>query len=135
MKRTAIVCLSATAMLTGVLSGCTDSKSNGGNKPADPDDKEAASAQVIAKFAAAWEKAWAPNGKPDEAAALTDAPTTFGPRLDGLDSALVAATVAVKPQGDVSCSDDNTCTQNLDVTAQLRGIGPMAWTSTATAVK
>ncbi len=90
MKRTAIVCLSATAMLTGVLSGCTDSKSNGGNKPADPDDKEAASAQVIAKFAAAWEKAWAPNGKPDEAAALTDAPTTFGPRLDGLDSALVA---------------------------------------------
>jgi cell division protein FtsI/penicillin-binding protein 2 len=135
VKRTAIVCLSATAMLTGILSGCTDSKSDGGNKPADPDDKEAASAQVIATFAAAWEKAWAPNGKPDEAAALTDAPTTFGPRLDGLDSALVAATVAVKPQGDVSCSDDNTCTQNLDVTAQLRGIGAMAWTSTATAVK
>src|SRR6266545_2393089 len=130
VKRAVVLSVS-TALL---LAGCSDSKPDA-NKTADPDDKEAASGQVIAKFAAAWVKAWAPNGKPDEAAALTDAPTTFGPRLDGIDSALVAATVKVTPQGEVSCSDDNTCTQNLAVEAQLRGIGPMTWTSTATAVK
>jgi len=130
VKRAVVLSLS-TALL---LAGCSDSKPDA-NKTADPDDKEAASGQVIAKFAAAWVKAWAPSGKPDEAAALTDAPTTFGPRLDGIDSALVAATVKVTPQGEVSCSDDNTCTQNLAVEAQLRGIGPMTWTSTATAVK
>src|SRR6266545_6704877 len=80
VKRAVVLSLS-TALL---LAGCSDSKPDA-NKTADPDDKEAASGQVVAKFAAAWVKAWAPNGKPDEAA-LTDAPTTFGPRLDGIDS-------------------------------------------------
>lgn len=130
MKRTAILLLSVALLATG----CSDSKPKAGES-ADPDDEQAASAQVISQFAAAWVKAWAPDGKPDEAAALTDAPTTFGPELDGIDSALVAAEVKVSPQGEPSCSNDTTCSQDLAVEALLRGIGPMTWTSKATAVK
>jgi cell division protein FtsI/penicillin-binding protein 2 len=130
VKRPAIVCL-ATALL---LAGCSDSP-KGDNEPADPNDAQAASAEVISKFAAGWVKAWAPDGKPDEAAALTDAPATFGPQLDGIDSALVAASAKVTPQGEPDCTDDNTCTQDLAVEAVLRGIGTMKWTSKATAVK
>jgi cell division protein FtsI/penicillin-binding protein 2 len=130
VKRTAaIVCLSVLL----VTAGCTDSKSDGG-KP-DPNNEKQASADVVKNFAAAWVKAWAPNGKPDEAAALTDDPTTFGPRLDGVDSALVAQSVTVTPQGEPKCSDGSNCTQDLAVEAVLRGIGTMKWTSTATAVK
>jgi cell division protein FtsI/penicillin-binding protein 2 len=130
VKRTAILLLSVALLATG----CSDSKPKAGES-ADPDDEQAASAQVISQFAAAWVKAWAPDGKPDEAAALTDAPTTFGPELDGIDSALVAAEVKVSPQGEPSCSNDTTCSQDLAVEALLRGIGPMKWTSKATAVK
>jgi cell division protein FtsI/penicillin-binding protein 2 len=130
VKRTAITCLSAMLLLTA----CTGDKSDGG-KPADPDNEKAASAEVIKAFAAGWVKAWAPEGKPDEAAALTDAPATFGPRLDGIDSALAAASVQVTPQGEPACTDDTTCTQDLAVEAVLRGIGTMKWTSKATAVK
>ncbi|MEV8377730.1 penicillin-binding transpeptidase domain-containing protein [Kribbella sp. NPDC056861] len=131
MKRTAaIVCLSAVL----VTAGCTDSKSGDGGKP-DPDNEKQASAEVVKNFAAAWVKAWAPNGKPDEAAALTDTPTTFGKRLDEVDTALVAQSVTVTPQGDPKCADDNNCTQDLAVEAVLRGIGTMKWTSTASAVK
>jgi cell division protein FtsI/penicillin-binding protein 2 len=129
VKRTAaIVCLSALL----VTAGCSDSKSGG---KADPNNEKQASAAVVKSFADAWVKAWAPNGKPDEAAALTDAPTTFGPRLDSVDTALVAQSVTVTPQGEPNCSDSNTCTQDLAVEAILRGIGTMKWTSTATAVK
>lgn len=117
-----------------LAAGCTDSKPEAG-KSADPDDEKAASAQLIGQFAAAWVKAWAPDGKPDAAAALTDNPAVFGPQLDGIDSALVAASVKVTPTGEPACSDDNTCTQDLAVEAVLRGIGTMKWTSKATAVK
>jgi cell division protein FtsI/penicillin-binding protein 2 len=131
VKRTAaIVCLSAVL----VTAGCSDSKSGSGGKP-DPNNEKQASAAAVKAFAAAWVKAWAPSGKPDEAAALTDAPTTFGPRLDSVDTALVAQSVTVTPQGDPNCSDGNNCTQDLAVEAVLRGIGTMKWTSTATAVK
>ncbi|TCM45988.1 penicillin-binding transpeptidase domain-containing protein [Kribbella sp. VKM Ac-2568] len=131
MKRTAaIVCLSAVL----VTAGCSDSKPDSGGK-ADPNNEKQASAEAVKSFAAAWVKAWAPNGKPDEAAALTDAPTTFGPRLDGVDTALVAQSATVTPQGEPNCTDGNTCTQELAVEAVLRGIGTMKWTSTATAVK
>jgi cell division protein FtsI/penicillin-binding protein 2 len=131
VKRTAaIVCLSAVL----VTAGCTDSKSDSGGKP-DPNNEKQASAEVVKNFAAAWVKAWAPDGKPDAAAALTDTPATFGKRLDEVDSALVAQSVTVTPQGDPKCSDDNNCTQDLAVEAILRGIGTMKWTSTAAAVK
>jgi cell division protein FtsI/penicillin-binding protein 2 len=130
VKRTAaIVCLSSLL----ITAGCSDSKSSGG-KP-DPNDEKQASAEVVKQFADAWVKAWAPDGKPDAAAALTDSPTTFGKRLDDVDSALVASAVKVTPQGDPKCSDGSTCTQELAVEAELRGIGTMKWTSTATAVK
>jgi len=130
VKRTAaIVCLSSLL----ITAGCSDSKSSGG-KP-DPNDEKQASADVVKQFADAWVKAWAPDGKPDAAAALTDSPTTFGKRLDDVDTALVASTVTVTPQGDPKCSDGTTCTQELAVEAELRGIGTMKWTSTATAVK
>ncbi|QNE19709.1 penicillin-binding protein [Kribbella qitaiheensis] len=131
MKRTAaIVCLSAVL----VTAGCSDSKSGSDGKP-DPNNEKQASASAVKAFAAAWVKAWAPDGKPDEAAALTDAPTTFGPRLDSVDTALVAQSVTVTPQGDPSCSDGSNCTQDLAVEAILRGIGTMKWTSKATVVK
>ena len=130
MKRTAaIVCTSALL----VTAGCSTSKGSGGT--VDPNNEKQASAAVVKAFAAAWVKAWAPNGKPDEAAALTDAPTTFGPRLDGVDTALVAASVTVTPQGEPKCADSSNCTQDLAVEAILRGIGTMKWTSTATVVK
>ncbi|GAA0576499.1 penicillin-binding protein [Kribbella sandramycini] len=131
MKRTAaVVCVSSLL----ITAGCSDSKSGDGGK-ADPDNEKQASAQVVKQFADAWVKAWAPDGKPTEAAALTDNPTAFGKRLDDVDSALVASSVKVTPQGEVNCSDDATCTQELAVEAELRGIGAMKWTSTATAVK
>ncbi|GAB2637477.1 penicillin-binding transpeptidase domain-containing protein [Kribbella swartbergensis] len=130
MKRTtAIVCLSSLL----ITAGCSDSKS--GDGPADPNDEKQASAEVVKQFADAWVAAWAPDGKPDAAGALTDNPTVFAKRLDEVDSALVASTVKVAPQGDPECSDGNTCTQDLAVEAELRGIGTMKWTSTATAVK
>ena len=131
VKRTAAA-LTTSALIVG-LTACSDSKpdADGGDK----NDPAAASKQLIGSFAAAWVKAWAPDGKPDEAAALTDAPTTFGPRLDSIDSAIVAQSVTVTPQGDPTCADDNTCTQDLAVEAVLRGIGTMKWTSKATAVK
>ncbi|TDO67580.1 cell division protein FtsI/penicillin-binding protein 2 [Kribbella sp. VKM Ac-2571] len=129
MKRTtAIVCLSSLL----ITAGCSDSKSGGGGKSGN--DEQQASGAVIKQFADAWVKAWAPNGKPDAAGALTDNPTVFAKRLDDVDTALVASTVTVTPQGDPKCTDGN-CTQELAVEAQLRGIGAMKWTSTATAVK
>ncbi|MET9275503.1 penicillin-binding transpeptidase domain-containing protein [Kribbella sp. NPDC003557] len=129
MKRTtAIVCLSSLL----ITAGCSDSKSGGGKSGS---DEQKASGAVIKQFADAWVKAWAPDGKPDAAGALTDNPTVFGKRLDDVDSALVASTVTVTPQGDPKCTDDANCTQELAVEAQLRGIGAMKWTSTATAVK
>lgn len=129
MKRTtAIVCLSSLL----ITAGCSDSKSGGGGKSGS--DEQQASGAVIKQFADAWVKAWAPNGKPDAAGALTDNPTVFAKRLDDVDSALVASTVTVAPQGDPKCTDGN-CTQELAVEAQLRGIGAMKWTSTATAAK
>lgn len=131
MKRTATVIVSLALL---AAAGCSDSKPKAGETP-DPGDEKAASAQVISQFAAAWVKAWAPDGKPDEAAALTDAPTTFGPELDGIDSALVAASVKVTPKGETECSNKTTCSQDLDVEAVLRGIGTMKWTSKATAVR
>ncbi|MGZ0150058.1 penicillin-binding transpeptidase domain-containing protein [Kribbella sp. WER1] len=129
MKRTtAIVCLSSLL----ITAGCSDSKSGGGGSG---NDEQKASGAVIKQFADAWVKAWAPNGKPDAAGALTDNPTVFAKRLDDVDSALVANTVTVTPQDNPKCSDGSNCTQNLAVEAQLRGIGTMKWTSTATAVK
>ncbi|MFI5691268.1 penicillin-binding transpeptidase domain-containing protein [Kribbella sp. NPDC051586] len=129
MKRTtAIVCLSSLL----ITAGCSDSKSGGGKSG---NDEQQASGAVIKQFADAWVKAWAPDGKPDAAGALTDNPTVFAKRLDDTDTALVASTVTVAPQGDPKCSDANNCTQELAVEAQLRGIGAMKWTSTATAVK
>ena len=129
MKRTtAIVCLSSLL----ITAGCSDSKSGGGGKSGS--DEQQASGAVIKQFADAWVKAWAPNGKPDAAGALTDNPTAFAKRLDDVDSALVASTVTVAPQGDPKCTD-GSCTQELAVEAQLRGIGAMKWTSTATAAK
>ncbi|TCC15784.1 penicillin-binding transpeptidase domain-containing protein [Kribbella speibonae] len=129
MKRTtAIVCLSSLL----ITAGCSDSKSGGGGKSGS--DEQQASGAVIKQFADAWVKAWAPNGKPDAAGALTDNPTVFAKRLDDVDSALVASTVTVTPQGEPKCTDGN-CTQDLAVEAQLRGIGAMKWTSTATAAK
>ncbi|GAA1111106.1 penicillin-binding transpeptidase domain-containing protein [Kribbella jejuensis] len=129
MKRTtAIVCLSSLL----ITAGCSDSKSGGGKSG---NDEQKASGAVIKQFADAWVQAWAPNGKPDAAGALTDNPTVFAKRLDDVDTALVASTVTVTPQDVPKCSDGNNCTQNLAVEAQLRGIGTMKWTSTATAVK
>ncbi|WP_410786606.1 penicillin-binding transpeptidase domain-containing protein [Kribbella sp. C-35] len=129
MKRTtAIVCLSSLL----ITAGCSDSKSGGGGKSGS--DEQQASGAVIKQFADAWVKAWAPNGKPDAAGALTDNPTVFAKRLDDVDSALVASTVTVTPQGEPKCTD-GSCTQELAVEAQLRGIGAMKWTSTATAAK
>ncbi|MER7251128.1 penicillin-binding transpeptidase domain-containing protein [Kribbella sp. NPDC000426] len=129
MKRTtAIVCLSSLL----ITAGCSDSKSGGGKSGS---DEQQASGAVIKQFADAWVKAWAPDGKPDAAGALTDNPTVFAKRLDDTDTALVASTVTVTPQGDPKCSDASNCTQELAVEAQLRGIGAMKWTSTATAVK
>ncbi|GAA1591561.1 MULTISPECIES: penicillin-binding transpeptidase domain-containing protein [Kribbella] len=129
MKRTtAIVCLSSLL----ITAGCSDSKSGGGGSG---NDEQKASGAVIKQFADAWVQAWAPNGKPDAAGALTDNPTVFAKRLDDVDSALVANTVTVTPQDNPKCSDGNNCTQDLAVEAQLRGIGTMKWTSTATAVK
>ena len=130
MKRTtAIVCLSSLL----ITAGCSDS--SGGSGTPDPNDEKQASAEVVKQFAAAWVAAWAPDGKPDAAGALTDNPTVFAKRLDDTDSALVASTVKVTPQGDPDCKDGNTCTQDLAVEAELRGIGTMKWTSTATATK
>ncbi|MEU8225403.1 penicillin-binding transpeptidase domain-containing protein [Kribbella sp. NPDC048915] len=130
MKRTtAIVCLSSLL----ITAGCSDSKSGGGEDSGSKEQQAAGA--VIKQFADAWVKAWAPDGKPDAAGALTDDPTTFAKRLDDVDSALVANTVTVAPQGRPNCTDDNNCTQELAVEAQLRGIGAMKWTSTATAVK
>ncbi|TDD46465.1 penicillin-binding protein [Kribbella antibiotica] len=131
MKRTTAVVVLSSLLITA---GCSDSKSGDGGK-ADPNDEKQASAQLVKQFADAWVKAWAPDGKPTDAAALTDNPTAFGKRLDDVDTAIVASTVTVVPQGDVQCSNDTTCTQELAVEAQLRGIGAMKWTSTATAVK
>ncbi|RZU20363.1 cell division protein FtsI/penicillin-binding protein 2 [Kribbella rubisoli] len=129
MKRTtAIVCLSSLL----ITAGCSDSKSGGGKSG---NDEQKASGAIIKQFADAWVAAWAPDGKPDAAGALTDNPTVFAKRLDDTDTALVASTVTVAPQGDPKCSDANNCTQELAVEAQLRGIGAMKWTSTATAVK
>jgi hypothetical protein len=128
-RTTAIVCLSSLL----ITAGCSDSKA--GDGPADPNDEKQASAEVVKQFADAWVAAWAPDGKPDAAGALTDNPTVFAKRLDEVDSALVASTVKVTPQGDPECSDGNNCTQDLAVEAELRGIGTMKWTSTATAVK
>ncbi|HZX02588.1 penicillin-binding transpeptidase domain-containing protein [Kribbella sp.] len=129
MKRTtAIVCLSSLL----ITAGCSGGKSGGGKSG---NDEQNASGAVIKQFADAWVKAWAPNGKPDAAGALTDNPTVFAKRLDDTDSALVANTVTVTPQDNPKCSDASNCTQNLAVEAQLRGIGTMKWTSTATAVK
>ncbi|WP_432884217.1 penicillin-binding transpeptidase domain-containing protein [Kribbella sp. CA-245084] len=129
MKRTtAIVCLSSLL----ITAGCSDSKSGGGKSG---NDEQKASGAVIKQFADAWVAAWAPDGKPDAAGALTDNPTVFAKRLDDTDTALVASTVTVAPQGDPKCTDANNCTQELAVEAQLRGIGAMKWTSTATAVK
>jgi cell division protein FtsI/penicillin-binding protein 2 len=128
-RTTAIVCLSSLL----ITAGCSDSKA--GDGPADPNDEKQASAEVVKQFADAWVAAWAPDGKPDAAGALTDNPTVFAKRLDEVDSALVASTVKVTPQGDPECSDGNNCTQNLAVEAELRGIGTMKWTSTAIAVK
>ncbi|NUS00278.1 MAG: penicillin-binding protein, partial [Kribbellaceae bacterium] len=129
MKRTtAIVCLSSLL----ITAGCSDSKSGGGKSG---NDEQKASGAVIKQFADAWVQAWAPNGKPDAAGALTDNPTVFAKRLDDVDSALVASTVTVTPQDIPKCSDASNCTQDLAVEAQLRGIGTMKWTSTATAVK
>ncbi|MEU4605349.1 penicillin-binding transpeptidase domain-containing protein [Kribbella sp. NPDC023972] len=131
MKRTtAIVCLSSLL----ITAGCSDSKTGSDGKP-DPNDEKQASAEVVKQFAAAWVAAWAPDGKPDAAGALTDNPTVFAKRLDEVDSALVASTVKVTPQEEPKCSDGNTCTQDLAVEAELRGIGTMKWTSTATATK
>ena len=108
MKRTtAIVCLSSLL----ITAGCSDSKSGGGKSGS---DEQQASGAVIKQFADAWVKAWAPNGKPDAAGALTDNPTVFAKRLDDVDSALVASTVTVTPQGDPKCTDGN-CTQELAV--------------------
>ncbi|MFF0265841.1 penicillin-binding transpeptidase domain-containing protein [Kribbella sp. NPDC004536] len=129
MKRTtAIVCLSSLL----ITAGCSDSKSGGGKSG---NDEQKASGAVIKQFADAWVAAWAPNGKPDAAGALTDNPTVFAKRLDDVDTALVASTVTVTPQDNPKCSDGSNCTQDLAVEAQLRGIGTMKWTSTATAVK
>ncbi|WP_371405887.1 penicillin-binding transpeptidase domain-containing protein [Kribbella sp. NBC_00662] len=129
MKRTtAIVCLSSLL----ITAGCSGSKSGGGKSGS---DEQKASGAVIKQFADAWVAAWAPDGKPDAAGALTDNPTVFAKRLDDTDTALVASTVTVTPQGDPKCSDASNCTQELAVEAQLRGIGAMKWTSTATAVK
>ncbi|WP_427887521.1 penicillin-binding transpeptidase domain-containing protein [Kribbella sp. GL6] len=129
MKRTtAIVCLSSLL----ITAGCSDSKSGGGKSG---NDEQKASGAVIKQFADAWVAAWAPNGKPAAAGALTDNPTVFAKRLDDVDTALVASTVTVSPQDLPKCSDANNCTQDLAVEAQLRGIGTMKWTSTATAVK
>ncbi|TWD80398.1 cell division protein FtsI/penicillin-binding protein 2 [Kribbella amoyensis] len=130
MKRTAAI-VSLSALL--ITAGCSDSKSDGGK--ADPNDEKQASAEVVKAFAAGWVKAWAPEGKPTEAAALTDSPTTFGKRLDDVDSALVAQSAKVTPQGEPDCADDSNCTQNLEVETVLRGIGTMKWTSTAAVVK
>jgi cell division protein FtsI/penicillin-binding protein 2 len=127
-RTTAIVCLSSLL----ITAGCSDSKSGGGGKSGS--DEQQASGAVIKQFADAWVKAWAPSGKPDAAGALTDNPTVFAKRLDDVDSALVASTVTVTPQGDPKCANAS-CTQDLAVEAQLRGIGAMKWTSTATAVK
>jgi cell division protein FtsI/penicillin-binding protein 2 len=127
-RTTAIVCLSSLL----ITAGCSDSKSGGGKSG---NDEQKASGAVIKQFADAWVAAWAPDGKPDAAGALTDNPTVFAKRLDDTDTALVASTVTVAPQGDPKCSDANNCTQELAVEAQLRGIGAMKWTSTATAVK
>jgi cell division protein FtsI/penicillin-binding protein 2 len=127
-RTTAIVCLSSLL----ITAGCSDSKSGGGDSGS---EEQKAAGAVIQQFADAWVKAWAPDGKPDAAGALTDNPTVFAKRLDDVDSALVANTVTVAPQGKPNCTDDNNCTQELAVEAQLRGIGPMKWTSTATAVK
>jgi cell division protein FtsI/penicillin-binding protein 2 len=127
-RTTAIVCLSSLL----ITAGCSDSKSGSGKSG---NDEQKASGAVIKQFADAWVKAWAPNGKPDAAGALTDNPTVFAKRLDDVDTALVASTVTVSPQGDPKCSDASNCTQDLAVEAQLRGIGAMKWTSTATAVK
>nr|WP_238350802.1 penicillin-binding transpeptidase domain-containing protein [Kribbella shirazensis] len=115
-----------------ITAGCSDSTSGGGGSGS---DEQKASGAVIKQFADAWVNAWAPNGKPDAAGALTDNPTVFAKRLDDVDSALVASTVTVAPQGDPKCADGSNCTQELAVEAQLRGIGAMKWTSTATAVK
>jgi cell division protein FtsI/penicillin-binding protein 2 len=128
-RTTAIVCLSSLL----ITAGCSDSKSGGGGKSGS--DEQQASGAVIKQFADAWVKAWAPDGKPDAAGALTDNPTVFAKRLDDTDSALVTSTVTVTPQGEPKCTDDSNCTQDLAVEAQLRGIGTMKWTSTATAVK
>ncbi|TDD29422.1 penicillin-binding protein [Kribbella turkmenica] len=131
MKRTtAIACLSSLL----ITAGCSDNLS-GSDGPPDPNDEKQASAEVVKQFAAAWVAAWAPEGKPDAAGALTDNPTVFTKRLDDVDSALVASTVKVEPQGEPECADDTNCTQDLAVEAELRGIGPMKWTSTATATK
>ena len=127
-RTTAIVCLSSLL----ITAGCSDSKSGGGKSGS---DEQQASAGVIKQFADAWVKAWAPDGKPDDAGALTDNPTVFAKRLDDVDTALVASTVTVTPQGEPKCTDNSNCTQDLAVEAQLRGIGTMKWTSTATAVK
>jgi cell division protein FtsI/penicillin-binding protein 2 len=127
-RTTAIVCLSSLL----ITAGCSGSKPGGGGKSGS--DEQQASGAVIKQFADAWVAAWAPDGKPDAAGALTDSPTTFAKRLDDVDTALVASTVTVAPQGQPKCAD-NSCTQDLAVEAQLRGIGAMKWTSTATAVK
>ncbi|ADB35881.1 penicillin-binding protein transpeptidase [Kribbella flavida DSM 17836] len=131
MKRTAAI-VSLSALL--VAAGCSDNTPDSGGKP-DPNDEKQASAAVVKAFAAGWVKAWAPDGKPTEAAALTDNPEAFGPRLDDVDTALVAQSATVTPQGEPKCTDDSNCTQDLAVEAVLRGIGTMKWTSTAVAVK
>ena len=120
------VCL-ATALL---LAGCSDSPKDD-NEPADPNDAQAASAEVISKFAAGWVKAWAPDGKPDEAAALTDAPA-FGPQLDGIDSPWSPR----RRRSPRRASRPPTTTPApRTLRRAVARIGTMKWTSKATAVK
>jgi len=92
-RTTAIVCLSSLL----ITAGCSDSKSGGGKSG---NDEQKASGAVIQQFADAWVKAWAPDGKPDAAGALTDNPTVFAKRLDDTDTALVASAGRQHRDGD-----------------------------------
>ena len=118
MRRTAV--LLAGAVVASGVTACT------GDDPAQPD--QAATAPIVALA-----EAWAER----DAAAFgeqTDDPGAARKALRGLDEELVLGPTTVTPQGEPDC-DDTGCQQQLEVEAQVEGIGTWTYATTAATVR
>ena len=118
MRRTSA--LLACAIATSAVTGCTGDDPTGGNP---------AAAVPIVALAAAWTEL--------DAAAFgeqTDDPAAASKALRGLNEELLLGPTAVTPQGEADC-DDSGCTQQLEVEAQVEGIGTWTYATTAATVR